>query len=113
MNKIAKCIVIIFAVIIIVLLWMLAFVNPPQKNAATQNAISAMPGYPISPDGHVEIMNPVAGQVIVSPVIIKGSVTGGGWFFEATFPIKVVDADGIVLGQGQAQVLQSGGLVTQ
>ena len=28
---------------------------------------------------------------------------GGGWFFEASFPVKVVDADGIVLGQGQAQ----------
>lgn len=103
MNKIAKYIVIIFAIIIVVLFWILAFVNPPQKKIAAQKQIPAMPGYPTSPDGRVQVINPVPGQEIASPVTMKGSVTGGGWFFEATFPIRVVDADGTVLGQGQAQ----------
>jgi len=93
MNKIAKYIAIAFAVIMVVLLGILIFVNPPKKDGTM----------PTSPDGRVRIANIFSDQVIISPVSVNGSVTGGGWFFEATFPIKIMDADGTVLGQGQAR----------
>ncbi|MGB7957361.1 MAG: Gmad2 immunoglobulin-like domain-containing protein [Minisyncoccia bacterium] len=102
MNKLIKFIAIFFAIIIFVLLGILAFVNPPQKTATTVST-PATPGYPTSPNGHVQIFNPVPGQTIISPETVSGSVTGGGWFFEATFSVRVVDADGTVLGEGQAQ----------
>jgi hypothetical protein len=99
-----KKIVIIFAVIIVVLLGVLIFIpakapeGPPGSTAT-----STIPQPAISADGHVSVTTPHAGDVVSSPVTITGTVTGGGWFFEASFPVKVIDADGAVLGRGQAQ----------
>ncbi|MCX6785056.1 MAG: hypothetical protein NTV81_03970 [Candidatus Komeilibacteria bacterium] len=45
---------------------------------------------------------PTVGQVISSPLIIKGQASGS-WFFEASFPVKLVDANNNVLGITQAQ----------
>jgi hypothetical protein len=98
MNKIVKYIAIIFAVIIIVLLGILIFVKPAQKPEQGPE-----PGAFVSPNGHLVIYEPNQTEVISSPVTIMGHVTGGGWFFEATFPVKIIDADGTILGQGPAQ----------
>jgi hypothetical protein len=103
MNKIAKYIAIIFAVIIVILLGILAFVNLPQKGTVATGSVSMEPNYPTSSDGHVKIMNLMPGQTITSPETVNGVVTGGGWFFEAVFPVKVMDGDRTVLGLGQAQ----------
>ena len=66
MNRTVKYIAIIFAVIIMVLLGVLAFVNPPQKEVLT-----------ISPDGRVkvEVLRRAKRE---PPETINGSVTGGG-----------------------------------
>jgi hypothetical protein len=94
--KYLKIIVIVFAVIIVVLLGVLIFVKPVQ--GPTVNA-----GPATSPDGRVVVTAPLANAVVSSPLAVAGTVTGGGWFFEAVFPVKVLDGDGSVLGQGQAQ----------
>lgn len=39
---------------------------------------------------------------IVSPVKISG-VARGNWYFEASFPVQVLDEDGTILGAGIAQ----------
>jgi len=108
MNKVAKCIAIAFAVIIVALLAILAFVNPPPKGVATAGHTPVTLGYPTSLDGHVKIFNPIPGQIVVSPSAISGNVTGGGWFFEGTFPVRIVDANGAVLGDGQAKETEPG-----
>ncbi len=102
MNKLAKYIAVTFAAIIVILLGILIFVNPPQRGT-TSGLVPAAPRYPTSPDGHVEIFDPIPGQTIISPETVSGSVAGGGWFFEATFPVEIVDGDGTILGQGQAR----------
>ena len=91
--KLLKIIVVVFAVIIVVLLGVLIFVKPVQGPTVPAT----------SPDGHVIVTSPLRDALISSPVAVSGTVTGGGWFFEAVFPIKVLDGDGAVLGQGQAQ----------
>jgi hypothetical protein len=101
MNKLVKYIAVIFAIIIVILLGILIFVKSPR--APLSGSVPEAPSYPTSPDGHVEIADPVPGQTMISPKAVSGWVTGGEWFFEGTFPVKVVDADGTVLGQGQAQ----------
>lgn len=41
-------------------------------------------------------------QLITSPLVIKGKAPGA-WYFEASFPVRVEDSFGKVLGQGIAQ----------
>jgi hypothetical protein len=57
----------------------------------------------MSADGHLGVTAPQPGALVTSPVTVIGTVVGGGWFFEATFPVKVLDGDGMVIGDGAAQ----------
>jgi len=50
----------------------------------------------------VTVSSPLINEKISSPIVIKGEARGV-WFFEASFPIEITDADGNVLGQGIAQ----------
>ena len=43
--------------------------------------------------GIIVLDRPVIGQVVSSPLTIAG-IARGGWFFEATFPVRLVDANG-------------------
>ena len=43
-----------------------------------------------------------AQSVVTSPLTITGKALGT-WFFEASFPVSVTDANGVVLGTGVAQ----------
>jgi Immunoglobulin-like domain of bacterial spore germination len=106
--KITKIIAIVLGIVVVVLLGVLIFV-PTAKGPATSSMPSGQsapsPGATVSADGHLRIDLPDANDVISSPVAIEGTVTGGGWFFEGSFPIKVLDADGAIIGQGTAQAL--------
>jgi hypothetical protein len=44
----------------------------------------------------------LAGATISNPVKLSGKARGT-WYFEASFPIDVVDWDGRIIGQGVAQ----------
>ncbi|HEY5220568.1 MAG TPA: Gmad2 immunoglobulin-like domain-containing protein [Candidatus Paceibacterota bacterium] len=103
--KAAKVLVVVLGVIIIVLLGVLFFYNPakapqlPPDNVDGAKIIQPI----VSADGHLAVTSLVAGQIIASPVTVVGTVAGGGWFFEATFPVKILDGDGTMLGTGVAQ----------
>ena len=45
---------------------------------------------------------PTEGSVVSSPVRVTGQARGS-WYFEASFPVKVYDANGKLLGSGPAQ----------
>jgi hypothetical protein len=96
-----KILAIILGIIIVVLLGILTFVRPAKS--PTIPSEPPVTGAAISPDSNVRVLAPIANAVIASPAMISGMVTGGGWFFEASFPVKILDADGTVLGTGQAQ----------
>lgn len=101
--KILKILVGALGVVIIVLILALIFATPakaPQPGNGTGGSVTATST--ISPDGHVAVILPRPGDIVASPVSAQGTVTDGGWFFEATFPVKVLDANGNVLGAGQA-----------
>lgn len=49
----------------------------------------------------VKITSPQPGQLIKSPLTITGEARA--WYFEASFPVEVQDANGAVLGFGIAQ----------
>ena len=52
-------------------------------------------------DDPIIIDYPTPGDTIVSPVTVRGKARGN-WFFEASFPVVVVDWDGRIIGEGIA-----------
>jgi hypothetical protein len=50
----------------------------------------------------IKITSPKSGDTITSPLIVTGQAKGS-WFFEASFPVKLLDANGKVIVQGPAQ----------
>jgi hypothetical protein len=61
---------------------------PPLGKQATQNEIT--------------VTSPSAGEVIYSPVKVSG-MARGGWFFEASAPVNVIDLNGALLGTGHIE----------
>jgi hypothetical protein len=98
-----KKLAIFLGVVIFTLLGILLFVKPAKSPTTGNSPILAEA---ISPDGRLHVVLPRVDDVVISPLVASGTVTGGGWFFEASFPIKVLDADGRVLGKG---VVKAGG----
>jgi len=50
----------------------------------------------------IRVSTPLPNAVVGSPLIVRGEARGG-WYFEASFPIKILDANGKVLAQAPAQ----------
>lgn len=57
---------------------------------------------PASSHPLIRVSSPRANEAISSPLTVTGEARGT-WFFEATFPIVVVDWDGRIIGEGYAQ----------
>lgn len=57
---------------------------------------------PCPKENLIQVETPQANEMISSPLIIKGRARGF-WFFEASFPVKLLDEDGNLLGQTIAQ----------
>jgi immunoglobulin-like protein involved in spore germination len=79
--------------------------NPaPTQRADTTGLASpvpeAEPQAPQSPPVLVE--SPPRGALITSPVRVTGKARGS-WYFEAEFPIRVLDAQGDMIGTGVAR----------
>jgi len=55
--------------------------------------------------GFVHLTNLMPNQWIKSPLVITGEAISC-WFFEASFPVELVAADGQVLAKGTAQALE-------
>jgi hypothetical protein len=104
-----KKIVIVLGVVVLVLLAAVLFIPAKQSKAPENQNPSPTPTPGIQPavssDGRVSVSSPIPNARVSSPLGVQGAVTGGGWFFEAVFPIKILDGDGTVLGQGLAQAL--------
>jgi hypothetical protein len=50
----------------------------------------------------IEVYSPIMGERISSPLIITGQARGN-WYFEADFPIVLVDWDGLIIAEAIAQ----------
>lgn len=49
----------------------------------------------------IRLENPLPNQIITSPLVIRGQARGF-WFFEASFPVFLVDWDGRIISEGIA-----------
>lgn len=50
----------------------------------------------------IEVFTPQANQLVSSPLVVTGKARGN-WFFEASFPVQLVDKSGKVIAQVPAQ----------
>lgn len=50
----------------------------------------------------IAVSLPPANGMVASPMTVRGEARGQ-WYFEASFPITVVDWDGVIIGEGYAQ----------
>ena len=59
-------------------------------------------GNELSKDSLINLTSPRPNEEVASPLVIKGQARGS-WFFEASFPVFLVDWDGRIIAEGIAQ----------
>lgn len=59
-------------------------------------------GTELEKDDLIRVSEPRPNTVITNPLSIAG-MARGNWFFEASFPVKLLDASGVEIGRGHAQ----------
>ena len=53
----------------------------------------------------IRVTTPLPDEIVVSPLSVTG-MARGNWFFEASFPVRILDADGRELGVTPAIALE-------
>lgn len=66
------------------------------------HVLVVIPPQPIQYKDLVYVEAPLSGKKVVSPVVISGRARGN-WYFEASFPVKLLDGNGNVLALAPAQ----------
>src|SRR3989344_9387811 len=100
MRKTAIIIAIVLAVIVFVLLAAVLFI-PVKRSGAPTNPSPSVVVPVVSDDGNVRVVTPRPNDIARSPLTVEGEARL--WYFEASFPIRVLDGDGTELGVGIAQ----------
>ncbi|MFA6039322.1 MAG: Gmad2 immunoglobulin-like domain-containing protein [Candidatus Peribacteraceae bacterium] len=74
---------------------------PPvsSSSAASEASVSSVSSV-ASTD--VTLTQPQPGDTVSSPLTVSGEARGR-WFFEASFPVKLLDGDGAIIAQGIAE----------
>ena len=75
---------------------------PPQCKTPDGRTFTEDVGNELEKQDLIRISNPRPNQTIESPVTITGEARGY-WFFEASFPVKLLDGDGNTIASGIAQ----------
>ena len=87
---------IIVSGLIILFVKLNALFKSPKTNFTVE------PNMPIDISDLIIVDRPQAGEIIDSPATISGRARGS-WFFEGSFPIKIIDVNGELLGAGVAE----------
>ena len=109
-TRIWWAIVIVLAVVIVVMLVLLVMLPTPAHapaiatttgaTTATSSSVPAPTNQPLH--ARVVVTAPKSGQAVGQTFAISGEAPGN-WYFEASFPIQVRDADNNKMGQAIAQ----------
>jgi hypothetical protein len=78
--------------------------NFSADDLATQIAKSLV--FSAKPTDQIKIDNLTSGQIIKSPLVVKGQARGS-WYFEAVFPVAILDGNGQEIARTQAKAQSS------
>lgn len=78
--------------------------NAPRNDGADPNFATTTPVAEKDMSDIIVVTTPTNGTVVTSsPLTVKGKARGG-WYFEASFPIEIVNEDsGLIIGRGYGQ----------
>jgi len=100
-----------FILVVILFIFYVLLFNPfvPKKarinkSVNIENATMEQPQDMNSKNNLIVLDYPQPNQDIASPLQLSGRARGT-WFFEASFPISLVDSDGMIVAQGHADAL--------
>ena len=95
--------VVIGVVVVVALAWwgLSRKTAGPETNNTTDNTTT---------EALVQVTSPIPNQTIMSPLVVTGQAVGN-WYFEASFPIELRDANQVVIATGLAEA-QSDWMVT-
>ena len=71
-------------------------VSPITVQVATSTSLAS------SITDMIEVVSPLGGSTVLSPLVVSGRARVN-WYFEASFPIKLIDASGTEIAVGIAQ----------
>lgn len=103
--KIAKTFVAVFALLLLVGSGCYQTNRPmayPTRPVPALKEKQTDPSLAVATHPDITVSSPSSGDTITSPLTVTGEARGT-WYFEASFPIDVVDANNVVLGTGVAQ----------
>ncbi len=75
---------------------------PSENGGATTTPATSTTPQKASFEDLIVVDSPLPGESVSSPLIITGKARGT-WYFEASFPIDVIDWDGRIIAQGHAE----------
>jgi hypothetical protein len=94
--------VIISSIIVLIIIFIFALsscsILAPAETTSKETSIKEQD----TTSDQIKVSKPAPNQVVQSPLIIEGEALGT-WFFEATFPVKLVDANGNIVATHFAQ----------
>jgi len=72
----------------------------PDPLQASSSSAAAVSSASVSSNPNVVLTSPQPNSVVTSPLTLTGEAAG--WYFEASFPVKLLDGNGNLLAQGPA-----------
>ncbi len=94
--------VVFFVIIFGLLFWLLfKYATAPMVTGPASPATLAPESAPAQKDDLIIVDTPLPQSKIGSPLVVKGKARGG-WYFEASFPVRLVDSVGNVLVEAPA-----------
>ncbi len=76
--------------------------TPEERNEIWDGKDAVKKIKAVEKENLIVLESPRPSTTISSPVILTGKARGN-WYFEASFPVSVVDWDGQIIGQGHAE----------
>lgn len=96
MKVIGQIILLILVVVVAIFALAAARMFTSKPDSPTVPEVTVVSTSPLTID------LPQSGSIIVSPLVVSGTAPGT-WYFEASFPIVLVDWDGLIIAESYAQ----------
>lgn len=107
MNQLSRIILIVLLLVAAVLVWV--ELNQPEPEPAPDVEVEEPADTTHTSLKGVELIvtSPTRSSVVASPLTITGEAPGT-WYFEATFPVTLVNWDGLIIAEGLRQLKGNG-----